>query len=115
MATVFNNIDNVAGDPLASVVVSITLLWDTSVSSIATQASEEKVIRSSYGTETDDEGYWEVSLTPNTDISPEDSVYKITEKLSSDSTTLTYYISVPDGATPTSWVGDIVVEEPAWV
>jgi hypothetical protein len=114
MATVYNNIDNVAGDPLASVVVSITLLWDTSVSSIATQDAEERLIRSSYGTETDDDGYWEVNLIPNTEITPDDSVYKITEKLTSDSTTLTYYISVPDQATPTSWVGDILVEQPAW-
>ncbi len=113
MATVFNNIDRVAGNPLESVVVKITRIWDNSVSPVATVEDSDTMIRSSYGTETDALGNWEVDLVSNDEITPEDSVYKVTERISSDTTT--YYISVPDSATPTSWVGDLIIATPDWI
>jgi hypothetical protein len=118
MATVFNNIDRVAGDPLVSVNVTIELVWDTSVSALAKIADEDTVVRGLYGTTTDADGYWEVDLVSNDNITPDDSLYKITERLSISNDSVTYYISVPDAATPTSWIGDIVVDPddlPTWV
>ena len=115
MATVFNNIDRVAEDPLSSVLVTIVLLWDTSDSPIAKVEDEDTIIRGTYSTSTDLDGYWEVDLVSNDEITPIDSVYKITERLSTNNDSVTYYISVPDNATPISWIGDILVEEPVWV
>jgi hypothetical protein len=110
VATVFNNIDRVAGDPLNAVNVAIELIWDTSVSSIARILNEDTVVRGLYSTTTDADGYWEVDLVSNDDIIPADSLYKITERLAISNDTAVYYISVPNSATPISWIGDIVLD-----
>lgn len=118
MPTVYNNIDKVAGNPNDSIVVSIELIWDTTESVIAKVISEETVVNGTHGTETDDDGNWSVSnIVSNDDITPSGSLYKVTERDSSNNTVI-YYIDVPDAATPTSWVGDIIVETadlPTWV
>jgi hypothetical protein len=116
MATIFNNIDRVAGDPLQSVLVSIVLVWDKSVSTVASIQDEDTMIRSSYGTKTDSDGRWETNLVSNDEITPANSLYKITERINDDS--IAYYVSVPNSATPTFWVGDILVDPddlPDWV
>ena len=115
MATVFNNIDRVAGDPLASVVVNISLIWDTSLGVVAKIEDEDTMVRGSYGTETDLDGNWEIDLVPNDEITPAGSVYKVTERITSTNDTVVYYISVPPSATPTSWVGDVLVATPEWI
>jgi hypothetical protein len=118
MATIFNNVDRVAGDPLSSVLVTIVLLWDTSESPMAKIEDEDTIVRGTYGTSTDLDGHWEVDLVPNDEITPVDSVYKITERLSTNNDSITYYISVPDSATPTSWIGDIILSQeelPSWI
>ena len=115
MATVFNEIDRVAGDPLTSVVVSITLSWDTDEQAIATSASSDVMIRGTYGTEVDADGRWSVDLVSNDDILPVDSVYKIVERETPTGESYTYYISVPNNATPTFFVGDILTTAPSWV
>jgi len=115
MATIFNNVDRVAGDPLSSVLVTIVLLWDTTLSPIAKIEAEDTIVRGTYGTTTDLDGHWEVDLVPNDEITPADSVYKITERLSTSNESVTYYVSVPNSATPTSWIGDILVEAPSWI
>lgn len=115
MATVYNNIDKVAGNPYTSVVVSIALVWDTSESLVAKIEADETMVRGNFGTETDVDGHWEVEgIVPNDEITPADSVYKVTERDSS-SNSVTYYISVPTAATPTSWIGDIIVSTPDWI
>lgn len=114
MATIFNNIDKVAGEPLVSVIVNIVLSWDKNESAVATVTDEETMIRGTYGTETDVDGRWEINLVSNDEITPEDSVYKITERITSTNETTIYYVSVPNSATPTSWVGDILVAKPSW-
>lgn len=115
MATVYNNIDKVAGNPLASIVVSIELLWDTSEGVVAKIEDDETMVRGVYGTETDSDGHWEViGIVPNDEITPANSVYKVTERDASNNT-VTFYISVPNSATPTSWIGDIIVDTPDWI
>ena len=113
MATIFNNIERVAG-AAESALVTITLMWDTTVSPVAKVEDEDAMIQGSYGTSTDLDGNWSVALTANDDITPVDSVYKITERITQGNATTTYYVSVPNNATPTFWVGDILVDEPAW-
>lgn len=115
MATVYNNIDKVAGNPYVSVVVSIELLWDTSDSLVAKIEADETMVRGTYGTETDADGHWEVDgIVPNDEITPANSVYKVTERDASNNS-ISYYISVPSAATPTSWIGDIIVDTPDWI
>jgi len=118
MAVIFNNIDRVAGDPLASVNVTIELIWDNSNNPVARVLDEDTVVRCLYGTTTDGDGHWEVDLVPNDEITPAGSLYKITERLSISNDSVTYYVSVPNAATPTSWIGDIVLDTddlPDWV
>ena len=118
MAVIFNNIDRVAGDPLASVNVTIELIWDNSNNPVARVLDEDTVVRGLYGTTTDGDGHWEVDLVPNDEITPAGSLYKITERLSISNDSVTYYVSVPNAATPTSWIGDIVLDTddlPGWV
>lgn len=115
MATIFNNIDKVGGAAQAGVLVTIDLLWDTSASPVARISDEDTLVHGSFGTTTDEDGAWEQDVVPNDSILPADSVYKITERLSTSETGLTYYVSVPDNATPTFWVGDILTDTPEWV
>lgn len=112
--TVYNHIDRVAGDPLASVVVSITLVWDTDLSPVALDSDDETMVRGTYGAETDTDGYWEVTLVPNDEILPAGSLYKVVERISSTEETATYYIEVPGAATPMAWVASLLQPEPSW-
>lgn len=116
MATVFNEIDKVAGDP-QRVSVEIRLVWDKSVSPVAVDADDSVMIRGPLLIQTNDEGYWETSLTPNSEITPADNAYQITETIETPSgdEVAVYYISVPDGATPMFWVGGIMIDKPDWV
>lgn len=110
--TIYNTIQRPDGNPGRNVDVTVTLVWDTSAATVARNEDEDVVVRGTYTTTTDDDGYWEVALFPNSVIDPADSVYKITETLSG--TTTTYYVSVEDAATPTVWIGDLLVGTPSW-
>lgn len=114
MATVFNKIDKVAGDPSANVTVTVQLVWDKDVSPVAKIEDEDTMIQGPFTTVTDDTGLWEADLVPNDEITPADSVYRVTEILTSTSETTVYYISVVDNATPNVWVGDLLHEAPDW-
>ena len=115
MSQVFNNINKVAGEPQLSAQVTIYLSWDTSLSPVAKVNTTDSMIQGPFGASTDESGHWSAMLVPNIDISPIGSVYKIVESVSSNLTDTVYYISVPDGATPVYWVGDIIVSTPDWV
>jgi len=108
MATVYNNIDKVAGDPSA-VTIKIELLWDKTDSPVAKDTDTETMYQGPFQTDVDEEGHWETSLVPNDVIEPTDNVYRITEG------DWIYYIFVPSGATPTYWTGNISVTKPSWV
>ena len=76
---------------------------------------EDLLIHGSYRTVADNDGFWEITnVYPNEVITPADSVYKITETFADDSSQA-FYISIPDGATPNYWVGDLLVAEPDYV
>lgn len=115
MATIYNNIDRVADIPKLGVKVTIDLVWEKSASPVAYQAGTETMIQGPVGTNTDAAGYWsKTSLVPNDEITPADSLYKITEEKQNQED-YTYFISIPTGATPVYWVGDLLVTEvPSW-
>lgn len=108
MATVYNNIDRVAGDPSA-VSIKIELLWDKADSLVAKDTDTETMYQGPFQTDSNDLGYWSASLVPNDVIEPTDNVYRITEG------DWQYYIFVPSSATPTYWTGNLSVIKPSWV
>lgn len=113
MATIYNTIEKTAGVPRGDISVSIELVWDTSESPVA--YSDSIMIKGPFISRTDASGTWEVDeIVDNDSITPIDSLYQITESI--DSEEVVYYISVPSGATPTFWVGDLLVTDlPTWV
>ena len=112
MATLYNTIERVASRREEAGVVVIDLLWDTTVSSAATNASEERTINGPVRVATDLDGYWVVEdIDLNTDISPTENVYLVQEY--SDDEVLEYYVTLTSNAT--FWLGDVTVSKPAWV
>jgi len=115
MATIFNTVERVGGSDQPRFAVSVELIWDKELSPVAKLDAEDRLIHGPYSTYADFDGYWEIeNVHPNINILPANSVYKVTETFgdSSAQTTQVYYISVPDGATPTYWVGDCLTGEP---
>ena len=117
MATIYNNIEKVAGQAQEGVLVTITLLWDKDESIVAKIDDEDTMVQGSFGTSTDEDGRWEqATIVTNDSITPAGSVYSVTERLAGTESAVTYYVSVPDGATPVYWVGDILVDKPeVWI
>lgn len=113
MATVYNTIERPDGTTASNAKVEVHLIWDADTSPIARIADEEKVVSGVYSTRTNASGYWSVDLTANDDITP-DSVYKVIERTGLGEDAAEYYITVPDNATPTFWVGDILTTEPSY-
>ncbi len=112
MATIYNTIEKTAGVPRAGVSVNIQLTWDTDVSPVAFD-EDQTMINGSYNVATNNDGMWEVAeIVENENITPAGSLYKVVEDYGSTSTT--YYISIPVGASPSYWVGDLLASTPDW-
>ena len=115
MVIIYNNIDRASGAPELSVSVSLQLLWDTASGPVAKVDESDTMIQGSYSTSSDENGYWETEVVDNDSITPIDSVYRIIETTKASNIS-TYYISVPDAATPVPlWVGDLIVATPDWI
>lgn len=114
MATIYNNIDKVAGDP-QSVAVTIALVWDTNTSAVAKDTTNSSFIQGPVTVDSDELGAWVTDVVDNDSILPSDNAYKITEEIKSSGAKTTYYINVPAGATPNYWVGDLIISTPSWV
>jgi hypothetical protein len=119
MATVYNNIDRVAGDPQATAVVKVELLWDKTTYPVPKHVTEDYMIQGYFIIDVDEEGYWQASLVPNINIFPADSIYKVTDtikEVDTPTTTYTYYIEVPDAASPHFWAGNLIkLDIPDWM
>lgn len=113
MITIFNTLKKPNEQPLRNIGVVIELSWDTTVSPIPRNDSDEFIVDSKVYATTDVDGRWEVDIIPNDTITPVDTVYKVVETLSSTNIN-EYYISVPESSPSVSWVGDLLVDEPAW-
>ncbi len=115
MTTVFNNLVTPDGEPLENARVEVRLVWNKHDQRVATDQTANVIIYGVWAVRTDENGRWEVELTPNEDITP-DSVYKIIERVPPGETKYAYFIEVPgELATPVdNWVGDILVDEPTY-
>lgn len=115
MATVFNTIERVAGDPQQNALVSIDLVWDETLSPVAKIDGQSRMINGPWGNQTDDDGFWRVDLVPNDQILPAGSLYVVSERLEQNNETHLYYIEVPAQATPVElWAGDLIQPKPSW-
>jgi hypothetical protein len=112
MSTVFNTLHKPNGQPLRNVSVSVFLSWDTNLDDFVVSNSGKIVYDSLAKTKTDIDGYWEMDLVPNAELSPV-NFYRIEERISTDNVNV-YYVEVIDGATPSFWVGDLIVAKPSW-
>lgn len=113
MATIFNTIKKPANGIYSNVEVTVSLTWDTSISSIVSFPDEDSVFYGSYIVSSDDDGYWELdSIIENELLEPAGTLYKIMESTSAGN--FTYYVDVPTGATSVFWVGDILASKPSW-
>lgn len=111
MASLYNTIQR-AGSRDQAGIVTLDLLWDTDDAAAATIASEESTINGPVKVATDSDGYWIIDgIDLNTDISPSDNVYTVTEE--ADDEIITYYVSITTEAS--HWLGDVTVSQPAWV
>lgn len=114
MATIFNTVKKVNGEPAVGVVATVSLSADPDGSVPVRDDDDNFSVFGSSSTETNSSGYWEMDdITPNDEITPAGSVYKVVER-DSASNTVTYFVEVPVAATPVSFVGDILAPEPSW-
>lgn len=113
MTTIFNTLKEPDGDGLRNILVAVSLSWDTDVASIAAVASATPhfVVDDVSYAQTDADGYWSMTVTPNSLIVPVGSVYKIVETISDDNVN-TYYVNVPDQTEV--WVGSAIAAKPSW-
>lgn len=120
MATIQNICRAVNGSALAGVVVTVALSWDTDVEPMVRDEAGDIIFVAPSKTHSDGSGDWSMEVTPNDVLTPNDSVYKVTETYTDTSGTddvvysFTYYIVVPSGATPVYWSLSLIVPTPAW-
>ena len=112
MAEVFNVIQKADGLAQDDFNIVVELSWDKALSPVAYEAGNSVMISGAAMASTDPDGRWSVNLTPNSDITPTGSFYKVTETQSDGAISEVYYIEVPD--TASVWVGEIIVSTPSW-
>lgn len=113
MPAVFNVIQRISGSPQQAE-VKIELLWDTTTQDIVYSTAEDVTFEGDLEFGVDEDGRWEKTLTPNDSISPADNIYRVTETVAADDSSITYFITVPDEAGPI-FVGSILAAQPDWV
>lgn len=111
MAIVFNTVKTPNGTPVRSK-VEVQLVAGPHPGDPGFLSDDQVTILSRVATGANDSGYWAVELEPNSEIEPANTYYKITERYPPANSTTVYYIRVPDDATPTYWVGDILINDP---
>lgn len=115
MATIYNTVKKVNGDPAVGVVVTVSLTSDPNGSIPVRDDVDDFSVLGSSSTETNSSGYWEMDeITPNDEITPAGSLYKVVER-SDYGDSVTYYVDIVSAATPVYFVGDILASEPSWV
>lgn len=114
MATIYSTIKKANGDPAIGVTVTVSLSVDPDGSVPVRDDTDDFAVLGSSSTTTDDDGYWSMDeITPNDQITPAGTLYKIVE-LDTLGNTRTYYVDIPDNATPSFFVGDILAATPSW-
>lgn len=110
MATIFDTLKNVE-DPIVGAKVTVSLVVDVNGTGEGFVTADQFGIGFHYTTYTDDEGRWEVIGTPNEEISPANTVYKVVVKYPGSSRKDTNYFTIPaeDGD---YWLYDVLTEAP---
>ena len=112
MATLYNTIER-AGSIDAVAKVTLELLWDVNDQSVPLNTVEENSPLGSWSTVTDETGRWVFSgVDPNSNITPADNVYMVTEEVNGEEAVVSYVNITGDG---TYWMGDVLVTKPVWV
>lgn len=112
ITTIYNTLRKPDNEPLRDVKVSAVLSWDTSISSTIQNDNEDFAVDSEAMARTNLDGFWELELVSNESLYPANSVYVITETVTSSNINI-YYVSVPSDSSPI-WIGDILVSKPQW-
>jgi hypothetical protein len=110
---VFNVLTQPDGTPIENAVVEIRLIANTTTQrgeGFVTSTQESILWRKHVSTDAD--GRWEANLQPNSEITPDGTVYLISEDPPGRAKAEQHYISVPDTAGP-HWLYDILTEAPA--
>jgi peptidoglycan/xylan/chitin deacetylase (PgdA/CDA1 family) len=110
---VFNVLTQPDGTPIENAVVEIRLIANTTTQrgeGFVTSTQESILWRKHVSTDAD--GRWEANLQPNSEITPDGTVYLIAEDPPGRAKAEEHYISVPDTAGP-HWLYDILTEAPA--
>lgn len=114
MATIFNTIKKTNGDPAIGITVTVSLSSDPDESVPVRDDDDNFSVFGSSSTLTDDDGYWSMDeITPNDQITPTGTLYKVVE-MDSASNTVTYYVDIASAATASYFVGDILEATPSW-
>jgi hypothetical protein len=114
MAVIFNTVKTPNGTPVRTK-VEVKLVAGSDPGDPGFLPDDQVTILSRWASGADDNGYWSVELEPNDEFEPEGTYYQIIERYPPGNQTTTYYVRVPDAATPTMWVGDILINDPSAV
>jgi len=112
MATLYNTIERASSiDAIA--LVTLKLVWDTDDQSVPLNTVEQTSPLGSWSTTTDEAGKWVfANVDPNSDITPVDNRYKVTETVNGEEAVVSY-VNIPSNGV--YWMGDVLVATPDWV
>lgn len=111
MTIMYNTLKRPDQTMIADAKVEITLVAGAGHAPGFVSGSDETIL-SVYSTLTDANGRWEVDLVPNSDITPDNTYYRVVERVDPNNRSTTYYIVVPDAVVQAQWVGDHRINEP---
>jgi hypothetical protein len=110
-ALIYNTVRTPDGRPINSK-VEIRLIAGATYSEPGYLRDDQITILSTWASQTGDDGYWAVELEPNDLIDPEGTYYEVIERYPPGNRTTKYYIRFNDAATPSYWVGDVLIHDP---
>ncbi len=112
MATVYNTLRSPDGAPV-SASIEVRLIASTTNLDAGGFLSEDEIeILGRWVSQTNSSGEWSVELEPNDGIDPTGTFYEIKERYLPGKRLNSFYIEVPNSATPTFWVKDILITPP---
>ena len=115
MPEVYNTINDPEGNAVVAN-VEVRLVASTSNPEAGGFVQDEqKEILATWSSQTNSSGYWSVELTANADIDPSGTYYEVVERYQPGNRSNRMYFSVPDSATPSFWVVDLLIVDPSTV
>ena len=115
MAEVFNTINGPNGEAVSANVEVRLIASSSNPDAGGFVPDEQKEILAKWSASTNASGYWSVDLTPNSNIDPNGTYYEVIERYQPGNRTNRMYFSVPDSASPSFWVVDLLIVNPSTV